>query len=52
MPTVSLWEEWDQPSEEVDISELCELDWEGRKTVVAAEHQVISTTPFTAVVRA
>ena len=32
-------------SEEVDISELCELDWEGRKTVVAAEHQVISTTP-------
>ena len=24
-------------SEEVDISELCELDWEGRKTVVAAE---------------
>ena len=32
-------------SEEVDLSELCELDWEGRKTVVAAEHQVISTTP-------
>ena len=29
-------------SEDMDLSELCELDWEGRKTVVANENQVIS----------
>ena len=29
-------------SEDLDISDLCEIDWEGRKTVVAAENQVIS----------
>ena len=29
-------------SEDLDISELCEMDWEGRKTVVANENQVIS----------
>ena len=29
-------------SEDLDLSELCELDWEGRKTVVANESQVLS----------
>ena len=29
-------------SEDLDLSELCELDWEGRKTVVANETQVLS----------
>ena len=29
-------------SEDMDLSELCEIDWEGRKTVVATDRQVIS----------
>ena len=29
-------------SEDLDISDLCEIDWEGRKTVVANENQVLT----------
>ena len=32
-------------SEDMDISELCEIDWEGRKTVVANENQVLPMSP-------
>ena len=33
-------------SEDLDLSELCDVDWEGRKTVVANDNQLMSPAPI------